>query len=100
MDRPYGSLPHNHPGATPPTLVAVQLSSGVSGYVYWQQLQTVVHPKSLPQTPQQAIAWDAHLKPVRIPVYTDNGTTVIGDFVVGGVPNVTTQSHLPNIRSS
>jgi len=96
----YGSLPHNNPSATPPTLVAVQLPSGVSGYVYWQQLQAVVHPKSSPKTPQQALAWDDHLKPVSIPVYTNNGATVIGQFAIGGVPHVTAQSHLFDVRSS
>jgi len=78
----YGPLPHNNPEVTPPTLIKVQMTSGASGYVYWRQLQTAGQDPT-PKTPQQAVALDAQLgKPVSLPVYMENGITVIGRFII------------------
>ncbi len=61
-----------------PELVWVQATNGKTGFAYARQLQG-----PMPKNPQQAIAMN-NLPPRTIPVYAKNGTTVIGDFVVGG----------------
>ncbi len=63
---------------TTPTLVWVQATNGKSGFAYTQQLNG-----PMPKNPQQAIAM-SNEPPRSIPVYAENGTTVIGQFVVGG----------------
>lgn len=61
-----------------PTLVWVQATNGKSGFAYAQQLNG-----PMPKNPQQAIAM-SNEPPRALPVYAENGTTVIGQFVVGG----------------
>ncbi len=93
MSSPSPSFPRNANGQTygfpkglPPSqwpdLVLVQDTAGQVGYAYKSQLNS--EPTTL-GTAQQAAAHNARLaKGYTIPVYDSNGTTVIGQFKVGG----------------
>jgi len=69
------------PPSESPVLVAVQDTVGQTGYVYARQLYGGWYGQ-VPTTPQQAVALNSS-GPDTIPVYESNGTTVIGQFVVG-----------------
>ncbi len=61
-----------------PDLVLVVDTQGHEGYVYASQMNGPA-----PANPAEAAAMGSP-KPRTIPVYTSNGTTVIGTFIVGG----------------
>jgi hypothetical protein len=68
-------------GVQEPDLVAVVATNGEKGYCWWTDLDGPV-----PATPQEALwiqAAGGGKKRV-IPVYQSDGTTQIGDFVIGG----------------
>jgi len=74
---------HNTRGT--PDLVAVAVTkNGVQGYVKVSDM-ACASGEDVVTNPTQAIAWDKYAAThiVAIPVYEDNGTTVIGTFVVG-----------------
>lgn len=61
-----------------PDLIAVEATNGRTGYVYAEELSG-----PLPSSPEEAATWTP--PPSRsIPVYEADGTTVIGEFTVGG----------------
>ena len=61
-----------------PDLIAVEASNGRTGYVYAEELSG-----PLPSSPEEAATWTP--PPARsIPVYEADGTTIIGEFTVGG----------------
>lgn len=61
-----------------PNLVEAVATNGKAGYVYESELMG-----HMPKNPQQAVAID-NQGPRTIPVYAKNGTTKIGEFVIGG----------------
>lgn len=65
-----------------PDLLAVIATNGKTGYVYSRDLQ-VPEPTSL-QTGASTS------QPIRLPVYTSDGQTVIGEFITNGVPAAST----------
>lgn len=74
---------HNTRGT--PDLVAVAVTkNGIQGYVKASDM-ACASGEDVVTNPTQAIAWDKYAAThnVAIPVYEDNGTTVIGTFVVG-----------------
>ena len=83
----YGSSANVTSLSQEPTLVWVQATNGKLGYVYASQLYGPT-----PKNPQQAITWASTHYPKSIPVYAQNGKTVIGHFVIGGSTVVTSNS--------
>jgi hypothetical protein len=74
----YGSLSKSTSSATDPVLVQAIATNGKEGYVFSSQL----NPPG-PSSPAQALAQQAaKTTPQYIPVYAQDGTTVIGQFVV------------------
>ena len=74
----YGSLLRSTSSATDPVLAQVIATNGQTGYVYSAQL----NPAG-PATPTAALAQQAASATAQyIPVYAENGTTVIGQFEV------------------
>ena len=74
----YGSLLGHNGSAAEPVLVQAIATNGQSGYVYSAQLNT-----SAPSSPAQAVAQQQADKAQQfIPVYAQDGTTVIGQFAV------------------
>jgi len=70
-------------GSTP-DLIAAYATNGQLGYVYARDLTAA---QGGPFTsPEEALAWqEAHAgEAVPIPVYEEDGATVIGEFVIGG----------------
>lgn len=61
-----------------PDLVEAVATNGKAGYVYESELSG-----HRPKNPQQAVAID-NQGPRTIPVYSKDGTTKIGEFVIGG----------------
>lgn len=74
----YGPIGHVTSPKQYPNLVLVQATNGRDGYVYSHSLQ-----RPAPKNPQQAVSTNP-TRPRIIPVYAQNGTTVIGQFVIGG----------------
>lgn len=70
----YG-VPNSH---GTPDLIAVAATNGQHGYVYATELQAA---QSQPTSPAQAATMEPAT--VGIPVYTSDGHTVIGQFVIG-----------------
>lgn len=89
----YGSNANATSRSQYPDLVLVQATNGKDGYVYAHQLD-----RPTPKTPQQAIAMNS-IKPRAIPVYAVNGTTVIGQFVIGGGTVATSKATPPAPQS-
>lgn len=76
----YGVVNQNGP----PDLIAVVIDHGkTGGYVTSQDLDCAAGDSV--SSPTQAIAWDQRNYDISIPVYESDGTTVIGQFVVGNV---------------
>jgi len=77
---------------TPPDLVRTYADNGEVGYVLASQL--IAASGGNVQNPQEALAWDAIANQSRvIPVYSENGTTVIGSFTIeSGTSSSTTLS--------
>lgn len=74
----YGSLLNSTSSATDPDLVQVMATNGQTGYVYSKQLNPAA-----PASPAAAIAQEnANTAGLFIPVYAQDGTTVIGQFEV------------------
>ncbi len=74
----YGSLLNSTSSASDPELVQVIATNGKTGYVYSSQL----NPPA-PASPSAAIAQEeANTAGLFIPVYAQDGTTVIGQFEV------------------
>lgn len=74
----FGSLLNSTSSATDPDLVQVIATNGETGYVYSSQLNPAA-----PSSPAAALAQQAASTSARyIPVYAQNGTTVIGQFEV------------------
>jgi hypothetical protein len=72
----YGSLQNATSSATSPVLTRAQATNGQTGYVYTSQLNGVA-----PSSPAEALAQQAvDTTPQYIPVYAQDGTTVIGQF--------------------
>jgi len=72
----YGSLLDSTSSATDPDLAQVIATNGEQGYVYSSQLNPAP-----PSSPSVAIAQEqANTTGVYIPVYAQDGTTVIGQF--------------------
>lgn len=88
----YGSLQDSTSSATDPHLIQAIATNGKTGYVYASQLNAAG-----PASPAQALARQAATTtPQYIPVYAQDGTTVIGQFEVSE-PNADTR---PLTRSS
>lgn len=71
-----------------PDLIAVQATNGTFGYVHRDDLEDAdgtTASKSF-RSPADALAWQAEYggRITYIPVYESDGTTVIGEFQVGG----------------
>jgi hypothetical protein len=68
--------------AQEPDLIAVAATNGQDGYVLKSQLDAASGADI--STPAQAIAWDKDGAYVShtIPVYEENGTTVIGSYTI------------------
>lgn len=68
-----------------PDLIGIVASNGLRGYAYATDLNNPWAPDPEPTSPEHAIALqEAHAgKQARIPVYESDGTTVIGEFVMG-----------------
>jgi len=80
-----------------PDLVAVIATSGRQGYAYRTDLAG-----PMPTSPEQAVEWsrqDAG-QTHTIPVYESDGTTKIGEFVVGGVARTGVPAPQPQLPSS
>lgn len=74
----YGSLLKSTSSATDPALVQVIATNGETGYVYSSQLN-----QPSPSSPAAALAQQAaNTAGQFIPVYAQDGTTVIGQFEV------------------
>lgn len=74
----YGSLLDSTSSATEPDLAKVIATNGKVGYVYSYQLDGV-----MPSNPEQAVASQAtRTAPQYIPVYAQDGSTIIGQFMV------------------
>ena len=74
----YGSLLQSTSSATDPDLVQVIATNGQTGYVYSSHL----NPAG-PSSPAAALAQQAASSGAQyIPVYAQNGTTIIGQFEV------------------
>jgi hypothetical protein len=73
-----GSLLNSTSSATEPVLAQVIATNGKVGFVYSKELDGVA-----PSSPAQALAEQAvATAPQFIPVYLDDGTTMIGQFAV------------------
>ncbi|MDA8205236.1 MAG: hypothetical protein M0Z36_04145 [Thermaerobacter sp.] len=68
-------------------MVLVQATNGKQGYAYARQLYGPT-----PKNPRQAMTWASTHYPNTIPVYAQNGTTIIGHFVIGGGTGLTSNS--------
>jgi hypothetical protein len=74
----YGSLLKSTSSATDPDLVQAIATNGEAGYVYASELNPAA-----PSSPAAALAQQAANKTAQyIPVYEQDGTTVIGQFEV------------------
>lgn len=60
-----------------PDLISVELADGSTGYVRATDLNGPV-----PKSPEDAAALSSNAKDRKLPVYTSDGTTVTGEFVV------------------
>jgi len=91
----YGSVNGGTSFFDPPILVKVEDTAGQVGYAYARQLYGSM-PTTLP-TAQQAVTQDATMSQgYIIPVYESNGTTVIGQFQVGGASPLLIAAHTHN----
>lgn len=79
----YGILPRAEGVAVGPEdmpdLVGVAAEDGTSGYAYRDEL---FGPQADPKSPEQALAVNEQNQPHYINVYTSDGVTVIGRFLV------------------
>jgi hypothetical protein len=74
----YGSLLNSTSSATDPDLVQVIATNGKTGYAYSSQLDPPA-----PSSPATAVAQqNADTAGTYVPVYAQDGTTVIGQFEV------------------
>lgn len=65
-----------------PDLVAVIADNGVTGYVEREALFGI---EGEPQTPEEALAQQTQgLEEERVPVYAEDGETVVGEYTIGG----------------
>jgi hypothetical protein len=83
--RTYGTLPTNdEPLAVSdvPDLVAVVGENGVDGYI----TKDAFIGGEAPQSPEEALKWQASASSTTVPVYAEDGTTVVDSFTIDG-PN-------------
>ncbi len=67
-----------------PDLVLALGKNGIHGYLRWSEVEEVTGGNV--RTPEEAIAWNEYVKergPVEIPVYREDGETVVDWFVIG-----------------
>lgn len=69
-------------GQGTPDLIAIIATNGKAGYVYATRLAQASGGD--PTSPEEAVNEQAHRHDVSIPVYTSDGQTVVGAFVVKG----------------
>lgn len=71
-----------------PDLIAVIATNGRSGYVYRTDLEEANGTAAIKtfKSPAEALAWQEarRNKKIAIPVYDQDGKTVLGEFVIGG----------------
>ena len=87
----YGSAAKAISPDTEPALIQVLATNGKTGYVYKKDLDAAVGNDMT--SPSEALAWQAahQGKNTALTVYAEDGTTVIGEFVVQGpVPGAVT----------
>lgn len=79
------------PGTEPDLILAVA-TNGREGYVYKRDLDAADGTTAMKEfkSPEDALAWQKErgTKTIVIPVYLEDGKTVVGQFEVGGAPSV------------
>lgn len=75
----FGKMPAEGPGGGMPDLVAVVGVNGKSGYVRADDLGINDEP---PSSPEEALRQQAERQDGEVPVFAEDGTTVIDSFVI------------------
>lgn len=79
----YGSVESANSPQDEPDLILVETQTGITGYVYKRELDQATG--ATVSSPEEAIAWQARADiglPTIIPVYAQNGITVVGVFQI------------------
>lgn len=78
----YGSNLINTEYGNEPDLILVECENGKSGYVYKEDFYDI---SNQPKNPEEAIIYMKKNKAKKIPVYKNDGKTIIGAFQIGDI---------------